>query len=101
MKTNNWKNRHFEVAIVYNKPISKMNETNEIIKQNETKKKLKSNLDFKKIVKKNCIILIECGRLTGSLVKKSIRRGQNMPARVPMPFDRPINMLAYFGAMSR
>lgn len=39
--------------------------------------------------------------LTLSFVKKSIAIGQSIPANVPIPFDKPINMLAYLGAMSK
>lgn len=51
---------------------------------------------IEKMKKKNSKIL-----LTTSLVRKSITIGQNIPANVPIPFDRPIKMLAYFGAISK
>jgi hypothetical protein len=39
--------------------------------------------------------------ITASLVRKSIAIGQRRPAIVPIPFDIPIKIEAYLGAMSK
>lgn len=40
-------------------------------------------------------------QITTSLVRKSMTMGHNRPAIVPMPFDIPIRIDAYLGAISK
>lgn len=44
---------------------------------------------------------MDINSLTWSLVMWSMATGQMSPAIVPIPFDNPIRILAYLGAMSR